>query len=81
MASEQKVAGVTYKSADSSYFEKRQLRRAAGVWGLWGLAVAAVISGDFSGWNFGLDVGGFGGLLIAFGILVVLIGLRFVIGG
>jgi len=81
MASEQKVAGVTYKSADSSYFEKRQLRRAAGVWGLWGLAVAAVISGDFSGWNFGLDVGGFGGLLIAFGILVVMYyGLIFSIG-
>jgi ethanolamine permease len=32
---------------------------------LWALGVAAVISGDFSGWNFGLDVGGFGGLLIA----------------
>ncbi|MFM1779272.1 MAG: hypothetical protein RIS51_417, partial [Actinomycetota bacterium] len=54
------------------YFEKRQLRRAAGVFGLWGLAVAAVISGDFSGWNFGLDVGGFGGLTIAFAILVVM---------
>ena len=32
---------------------------------LWALGVAAVISGDFSGWNIGLDVGGFGGLLIA----------------
>ena len=81
MASEQKVAGVTYKQAASGYFEKRQLRRAAGVWGLWGLAVAAVISGDFSGWNFGLDVGGFGGLLIAFAILVVMYyGLIFSIG-
>ena len=67
-----KVAGVTYKKPEDGYFEKRQLRRAAGVFGLWGLAVAAVISGDFSGWNFGLDVGGFGGLLIAFGILVVM---------
>lgn len=81
MASEQKVSGVTYKQAADGYFEKRQLRRAAGVWGLWGLAVAAVISGDFSGWNFGLDVGGFGGLLIAFAILVVMYyGLIFSIG-
>jgi ethanolamine permease len=76
-----KVAGVTYTQVDSGYFEKRQLRRAAGVWGLWGLAVAAVISGDFSGWNFGLDVGGFGGLFIAFLILVVMYyGLIFSIG-
>ena len=67
-----KVSGVTYKKPEDGYFEKRQLRRAAGVFGLWGLAVAAVISGDFSGWNFGLDVGGFGGLLIAFGILVIM---------
>jgi ethanolamine permease len=49
--------------------------------GLWGLAIAAVISGDFSGWNVGLDVGGFGGLLIAFGILVIMYyGLMFSIG-
>lgn len=76
-----KVSGVTYTSADKGYFEKRQLRRTAGVFGLWGLAVAAVISGDFSGWNFGLDVGGFGGLLIAFGILVIMYyGLIFSIG-
>jgi len=67
-----KVSGVTYKRPEDGYFEKRQLRRAAGVFGLWGLAVAAVISGDFSGWNYGLDLGGFGGLLIAFAILVVM---------
>ena len=30
-----------------------------------GLGVAYVISGDFAGWNFGLDEGGWGGLLIA----------------
>ena len=48
------VAGVTYTKAGEGYFEKRQLRRSAGVWGLWGLGVAAVISGDFSGWNVGL---------------------------
>ncbi|PTW90869.1 ethanolamine:proton symporter (EAT family) [Microbacteriaceae bacterium MWH-Ta3] len=76
-----KVSGVTYTTADSDYFEKRQLQRAAGVVGLWGLAVAAVISGDFSGWNFGLESGGFGGLLIAFGVLIVMYyGLIFSIG-
>jgi ethanolamine permease len=76
-----KVSGVTYKKPEDGYFEKRQLTRAAGLLGLWGLAIAAVISGDFSGWNVGLDVGGFGGLLIAFGILVIMYyGLMFSIG-
>ncbi|RGE21151.1 amino acid permease [Leucobacter sp. wl10] len=76
-----KVSGVTYTTAESGYFEKRRLKRAAGVWGLWGLAVGAVISGDFSGWNFGIDAAGFGGMLIAFAILVVMYyGLIFSIG-
>lgn len=77
----QKVQGVTYRTADAEYFEKRQLRRTAGVLGLWGLAVGAVVSGDFSGWNFGIDFAGFGGMLIAFGILVLMyFGLVFSIG-
>ena len=76
-----KVSGVTYNTQASDYYEKRQLKRTAGIWGLWGLAVAAVISGDFSGWNFGIAEGGFGGLLIAFGILVIMYyGLMFSIG-
>jgi ethanolamine permease len=76
-----KVSGVTYNKQGSDYFEKRELKRSAGIWGLWGLAVAAVISGDFSGWNFGVAAGGFGGLLIAFAILVVMYyGLMFAIG-
>ena len=76
-----KVSGVSYVDKDSSYYEKRELKRTAGVWGLWGLAVAAVISGDFSGWNFGIAAGGFGGLLVAFAILVVMYyGLMFSIG-
>ncbi|SMH47256.1 ethanolamine:proton symporter, EAT family [Rathayibacter oskolensis] len=75
------TAGVSYRKAEEGYFEKRTLRRSAGVWGLWGLAVAAVISGDFSGWNFGIDFAGFGGMLIAFAILVVMYyGLIFSIG-
>ncbi|NTW40393.1 MAG: amino acid ABC transporter permease, partial [Cellulomonadaceae bacterium] len=47
-------AGVTYARADEQYFAKRGLRRSAGFWGLWGMGIAAVISGDFSGWNFGI---------------------------
>jgi len=75
------VSGVTYTTADDGYFEKRKLTRSAGIWGLWGLAVAAVISGDFSGWNFGIDFAGFGGMLIAFALLVVMYyGMIFSIG-
>ena len=76
-----KVAGATYTRAGQNYFEKRTLKRSAGIWGLWGLAVAAVISGDFSGWNFGIDFAGFGGMLIAFAILVLMYyGMIFSIG-
>ncbi|MBI2382020.1 MAG: amino acid permease [Gammaproteobacteria bacterium] len=61
----QHVGSVTYRPADQQYFQKRGLRRYAGVWSLWALGVGAVISGHFSGWNFGLASGGFGGMLIA----------------
>ncbi|MFT5694453.1 MAG: ethanolamine permease [Myxococcota bacterium] len=63
---------VTYQTAEADYFEKRGLRRFAGVWSLWALGVGAVISGDFFGWNFGLLAGGFGGLLVATGIVAVM---------
>ena len=76
-----KVSGVTYTTADSDYFEKRTLKRSAGLWGLWGLAVAAVVSGDFSGWNIGIGFAGFGGMLIAFAVLIVMYyGMMFSIG-
>ncbi|PZU45711.1 MAG: amino acid ABC transporter permease [Microbacterium sp.] len=75
------ASGAIYTRAGSEYFEKRTLKRSAGVWGLWGLAVAAVISGDFSGWNFGIGFAGFGGMLIAFALLVLMYyGLTFSIG-
>jgi ethanolamine permease len=81
MSESKKAAGATYTRAEEGYFEKRKLKRSAGVWGLWGLAVAAVISGDFSGWNFGIDFAGFGGMTIAFVILVAMYyGLIFSIG-
>ena len=62
-------AGVRYERVGEEYFERRTLRRYAGVGSLWALGVGAVISGHFSGWNLGLAPGGFGGLLIA-GILI-----------
>lgn len=48
------------------YLEKRQLKQGTAGWVLLaGLGVSYVVSGDYSGWNFGLAEGGFGGLLIA----------------
>lgn len=74
-------SGVTYAHATEGYFEKRQLKRTAGFWGLWGIGVAAVISGDFSGWNFGIGEAGWGGLLIASLVIVVMyFGMLFSIG-
>ncbi len=67
-----KGQGVEYVSVEERYFSERGLRRYAGVWSLWALGVGAVISGDFFGWNFGLDAGGFGGLLIATLIITVM---------
>lgn len=64
MAERKRSGYVTYREAGAEYFEKRSLRRHAGVLSLWALGVGAVISGDFFGWNFGLAYG-FGGLLVA----------------
>ena len=68
---QRKVGSVTYQEVGEEYFEKRGLRRHAGVWSLWALGVGAVISGEFYGWNFGLGTGGFGGLAIA-GVLMAI---------
>jgi ethanolamine permease len=67
-----KVGSVTYREVGQEYFEQRGLRRHAAFWSLWSLGVAAVISGDFYGWNLGLDAGGFGGLLIATIVIAVM---------
>jgi ethanolamine permease len=63
------AGGVKYAARDPSYFAKRGLSRYAGVWSLWALGVGAVISGHFSGWNFGFLTGGWGGMLVA-GIII-----------
>ncbi|MEP6753571.1 MAG: amino acid permease, partial [Candidatus Dormiibacterota bacterium] len=67
-----KVGSVAYQEAGEGYFAKRGLKRHAAFWSLWSLGVAAVISGDFYGWNLGLSVGGFGGLLIANIVIVIM---------
>ncbi len=60
--------------AKDDYFAKRSLQKGAAGWVLLaGLGVSFVISGDFSGWNLGLAVGGWGGMLVAF----VLMGLMY----
>ncbi len=51
---------------DDDYHAQRSLKKGAAGWVLLaGLGVSYVISGDFAGWNFGLDEGGWGGLLVA----------------
>jgi len=63
-----------------NYLERRRLRTGAAGWVLLaGLGVSYVISGDYSGWNFGLAEGGFGGLLIA-GIVIAAMYLAMVLG-
>ena len=58
------AGGVSYKQVGADYFEKRGLKRYAKVWSLWALGVGAVISGHYSGWNFGL-ANGWGSMLVA----------------
>ncbi|MET0744501.1 MAG: amino acid ABC transporter permease, partial [Microvirga sp.] len=76
-AGAQSSAGVTYTKVDASYFEARRLKRHARVWSLWALGVGAVISGHYSGWNFGA-ANGFGSMFLAAIIIAVMyLGLTF----
>lgn len=62
------VAALGSETAESQeYFEKRSLKKGSVNWVLlMGLGIAYVISGDFSGWNYGIGYGGWLGMLIAF---------------
>ncbi|MGH6866041.1 MAG: amino acid permease [Methyloceanibacter sp.] len=71
MAGKQHEGGVSYRKPGLDYFEDRELKRHAGVFYLWALGVAAVVSGDFSGWNLGFAVGGWGGMFL--GAIVITI--------
>jgi ethanolamine permease len=78
MAGGGRRVSVSYVEVEVDYFEQRGLRRHAGIWSLWALGVGAVISGDFSGWNFGIGAGGFGGMVWATVIITALyLGLAF----
>ncbi|NJN51294.1 MAG: ethanolamine permease [Gammaproteobacteria bacterium] len=71
-------SSVSYTQVEVSYFEKRTLKRHAGVWSLWALGVGAVISGHYSGWNIGLAAGGWGGMASAGLVIAVMyLGLTF----
>lgn len=54
------------------YLAERSLQRTAGPVLLWGLGVGYVISGDYFAWNFGLNAGGFGGLVVATAVMALL---------
>ncbi|WP_193044221.1 ethanolamine permease [Mycolicibacterium baixiangningiae] len=70
----------TTHSESSEYLAKRTLKQGTAGWVLLaGLGVGYVISGDYSGWNFGLAEGGFGGLLIA-GVIIAGMYLAMVLG-
>lgn len=72
MTVESTKTSSTAEPADD-YLERRALRRGSAGWLLLtGLGVAYVVSGDFSGWNFGLAEGGFGGLGIAMALMGVM---------
>ncbi|WP_110656727.1 amino acid permease [Salinicola halimionae] len=73
-------SNIQYRQQDASYFEQRGLSRYAGPWSLWALGVGAVISGHYSGWNLGLSLGGWGGMMIATVLIAIMyLGLTFCI--
>ena len=72
--------GADFHAESSDYLAKRTLKQGTAGWLLLaGLGVGYVISGDYSGWNFGLAEGGFGGLLIA-GMVIAGMYLAMVLG-
>ena len=71
MADKKQVGSVTYAQADQNYFAQRGFKRYARIWSLWALGVGAVISGHYSGWNFGIGPGGFGGMFAA-GVIIMI---------
>jgi ethanolamine permease len=78
MTEKRQPGGVSYQIPGGDYFEKRGLKRHAGVFSLWALGVGAVISGEFSGWNLGFAEGGWGGMFVGTIIIAVMyLGLTF----
>ena len=57
---------IERQAVSDDYLNQRQLKKGVAGWVLLAsLGVSYVISGDFAGWNFGLERAGFGGMLIA----------------
>lgn len=57
---------IERQAVSDDYLNQRQLKKDVAGWVLLAsLGVSYVISGDFAGWNFGLERAGFGGMLIA----------------
>ena len=66
MSVKKHAATVEYDEVSADYLDKRRLKKGAAGWVLLAsLGVSYVISGDFAGWNFGLEQGGWGGMMIA----------------
>jgi ethanolamine permease len=72
MTQKRSTGFVRYQKVGSDYLHQRQLRKVVSWELLWFLGVGAVISGDFSGWNFGLAAGGFWGLAIASTLMAIM---------
>src|ERR687891_705965 len=68
----ERVGGVEYEHVGREYLEERALTRHAGVWLIMLLGIGYVISGEYFSWNFGFDAGGWGGFLIATGLMAVM---------
>ncbi|MGO9510040.1 MAG: ethanolamine permease [Mycobacterium sp.] len=67
------MGGTDGHAESQSYLEKRRLKTGSAGWLLLaGLGVSYVVSGDYSGWNFGLARGGFGGLAIAAAVIAAM---------
>lgn len=71
---------VAEHKQSEEYLARRQLKQGSAGWLLLaGLGVSYVVSGDYSGWNFGLGHGGFGGLAIA-AVIIAAMYLALVLG-
>ena len=71
----------TLRDAPAPAKEPHTLKKVAGPIMLWGMAVGAVVAGDYYGWNAGLGLTGYWGFLVAIAIIGVLyLGLSLVIG-
>lgn len=65
--------GVEYEAVSDDYMKRRQLGRGtAGPFLLVVLGVGYVVAGDYAGWNFGIGQAGWGGMMIAVGLMALM---------